>query len=211
VYFPPLERKWANDLAGSAAWKIAAIHDRDGSVGGIPDAYILINDGAFDSIAADAQACTAKPDWNATVCKGDIGRLSFAAARSESGVGTARPAGASGPPPAVPVILSRNGKSFTIAQNSNVRAGTEISARIENPSVTLTLNELDSGSWVILELPGFHSASAGAEQASLDALRKASGTSYYKGKDALWLKVVSDGSGARVATPGSGTSLTVSR
>ena len=64
---------------------------------------------------------------------------------------------------------------------------------------------------MIFELPGFTTAASGTQQSSLDALRKASATSYYKGKDALWVKVVSNGSGARGATPGSGTSLQVSR
>ena len=32
VYFPPMERKWGNDNGSSAAWKVAAIHDKDGSV-----------------------------------------------------------------------------------------------------------------------------------------------------------------------------------
>ena len=59
--------------------------------------------------------------------------------------------------------------------------------------MNLNVTELDSGSWVILELPGFTTVASGAEQSSLDALRKASATSYYKGKDALWLKVVSTG------------------
>jgi cell migration-inducing and hyaluronan-binding protein len=210
VYFPPMEPKWANDLAGSAAWKIAAIHDKDGSVGGVPDAYILINDGVSDSIAADAQACVAKPDWNATVCKGDIGRLSFSAPGG-AGTGGARPAGATGAPPRMPIVLSRNGRDYKITQNSNVRAGTEIKVNVEGPTVSLNLTELDSGSWVIFEMPGFTTAATGTEQGSLDALRKAGSTSYYKGKDALWVKLVSSGSGAGVATPGSGTSLTVSR
>ena len=61
----------------------------------------------------------------------------------------------------------------------------------ERPSVNLTLTELDPGSWVIFELPGFTTAAAGAPQSSLDALRKASATSYFKDKDALWVKVVS--------------------
>ena len=81
----------------------------------------------------------------------------------------------------------------------------------ERPSVSLSLTELDPGSWVIFELPGFTTAASGTEQSSLDALRKASDTSYYKGKDALWVKVVSDGNGARGAGPGGGTSLQVSR
>ena len=63
----------------------------------------------------------------------------------------------------------------------------------ERPSVSLSLTELDRGSWVIFELPGFTTAASGTQQNSLDALRKASDTSYYKDKDALWVKVVSTG------------------
>ena len=77
VYFPPMERKWGNDNLNGVAWKAAAIHDKDGSVGGVPNSYILINDGVNDSIATDAQACEIKPTWNAAVCKGDVGRLTF--------------------------------------------------------------------------------------------------------------------------------------
>ena len=82
----------------------------------------------------------------------------------------------------------------------------------ERPNVNLSLREMDSGSWLILELPGFTTAASGAEQSSLDALRTASDTSYFKGKDALWVKLVSDGSSARGANGGpGGTSLQVSR
>jgi cell migration-inducing and hyaluronan-binding protein len=81
----------------------------------------------------------------------------------------------------------------------------------ERPSLNLTLTEMDAGSWVIFDLPGFTTAASGTEQSSLDALRKASDTSYFKDKDALWVKVVSNGDAARGATPGSGTSLLVSR
>jgi cell migration-inducing and hyaluronan-binding protein len=84
----------------------------------------------------------------------------------------------------------------------------------ERPNVSLTLTEMDAGSWVIFELPGFTTAASGTEQSSLDALRKASDTSYFKGKDALWVKVVSNGNGASGPIgggPGAGTSLQVSR
>jgi cell migration-inducing and hyaluronan-binding protein len=218
-------------------------------VSGVPNSYILINDGVNDSIAADAQACQAKPEWNATVCKGDVGRLSVGnvgggpggpgggfgagppggggaapapaarpAAPSVAGAAAPppRPAGGGfgfggppGPPPP-PVVLSRNGKDYTLTQ-SNVRAGTEIKLATERPAVNLSLAEMDAGSWVIFELPGFTKAAAGEEQSSLDALRKANATSYYKGKDALWVKVVSNGTGAQGASPGTGTSLQVSR
>jgi hypothetical protein len=82
----------------------------------------------------------------------------------------------------------------------------------ERPTVSLSLTELDRGSWVIFELPGFTTAASGVRQDSLDALRKASATSYYKDKDALWVKVVSNGEGAHGAGPfAGGTSVQVSR
>ena len=112
-----------------------------------------------------------------------------------------------------PVVLSRNGREYTFT-SGNVRAGTEIKLTTERPDMNLTLTEMDAGSWVIFELPGFTKAAAGTEQKSLDALRKAEGTSYFKDKDALWVKVVSNGDGARGPRgggPGGGTSLQVSR
>ena len=118
--------------------------------------------------------------------------------------------GAGWSPAQPPVVLSRNGKEYTVTGGTNVRAGTEIKVTTERPSVSLTLTELDSGSWVIFELPGFTTAASGTPQNSLDALRKASDTSYFKGKDALWVKVVSTGD-AGTGAPGGGTSLQVSR
>ena len=90
---------------------------------------------------------------------------------------------------------------------TNVRAGTEIKVTTERPSVSLSVTELDPGSWVIFELPGFTTAASGTEQSSLDALRKASATSYYKNQDALWVKIVSTPDGGRRG----GGSLQVSR
>ena len=82
------------------------------------------------------------------------------------------------------------------------------------PTLSLTLTEMDAGSWVIFELPGFTTAVSGTAQSSLEALRKARDTSYFKDNDALWVKVVSNGNGARGPIgggPGGGTSLQVSR
>ncbi len=121
--------------------------------------------------------------------------------------GTAAPAGP-------PVVLSRNGKEFTAAGETNVRAGTEYKVTTERPSLNINVKELDAGSWVIFELPGFTTAASGAEQSSLEALRKASTTSYYKGNGSLWLKLVSTGdvlgSGPGKG-PGGGVSVQVSR
>lgn len=212
VYFPPMEHKWSNDDYGNGSYKTAVFHDLDGSVDGVPDSFILIND-VDDGIAID-EACEIKPTWNAAVCKGDVGRLAV------SGPGAAPVPGAPivvrrggpGGPPQPPVLLSRNGKEFALAGGTNVRAGTEIKVTTERPSVALRLSELDRGSWVIFELPGFTSAASGTPQDNLDALRKASATSYYKGKDSLWIKVVSTGEGAAAAGPDAGeTSVQVSR
>src|ERR1700684_359584 len=92
--------------------------------------------------------------------------------------------------------------------------GTEIKVTTERPSLNLSVKELDSGSWVIFELPGFTTAASGTEQSSLDALRKANATSYYKGNGSLWVKLVSSGdvlgSGPN-SGPGGGASLQASR
>ncbi len=247
VYFPPMEHKWSNDDYGNGSYKTAVFHDLDGSVDGVPDSFILIND-QNDGLAVD-KSCEIKPTWNAAVCKGDIGRLAVAApggggpvipgfpanfgrapgaapaGRAPNGPAAAaaapgpRPGGGpggafgrpAGPPPP-PVVVSRDGKEFTLAGETNIRAGAEIKVTTARPTVDLRLSELDRGSWVIFELPGFATAASGAPQGSLDALRKASATSYYKGKDALWVKVVSTGQGALISGPGAGgTSVQVSR
>jgi hypothetical protein len=62
--------------------------------------------------------------------------------------------------------------------------------KTERPEVTLSLSEMDKGSWVVFQLPGFTKAAAGTQQGSMDALRQASETSWFKdGKD-LWVKLV---------------------
>jgi hypothetical protein len=76
------------------------------------------------------------------------------------------------------------------------------------------VSELNAGSWVMFELPGFTSANSGTTVDSLDALRKAGTTSYYKGNDSLWVKLVSTGDilgSGPTQGPGGGASLQVSR
>jgi len=247
VYFPPMEHRWSNDDYGNGSYKTAVFHDLDGSVGGVPGSFILIND-ENDGIAIDTEACQVKPTWNAAVCKGDVGRLSVGGAGGPGGPGApgrpgaaagaggpggpggaARPGGAGGPgggfpagtfvvggarPAQPPVVLSRNGKDYSVAGETNVLAGTEFKVTTERPSLSLNVKELDSGSWVIFELPGFATAASGTEQSSLDALRKASATSYYKDNGSLWVKLVSSGDvlgSGPGSGPSGGASLQVSR
>ncbi len=251
VYFPPIEHKWSNDDYGNGTYKTSVFHDLDGSVGGVRNSFILINDPNTE-IAID-NACEVKPSWNAAVCKGDFGRMTVGGAIAPPGFAgfgpgatgggapraggagpgpagpggapgasagpggpAARPGGAGGPPPPppLPVTLTRNGKDFPATGETNVRAGTEIKVTTARPSLALNVKELDSGSWVIFELPGFTGATSGTEQSSLEALRKASATSYYKGNGSLWVKLVSTGDvmGTGPASgPGAGVSLQASR
>ncbi|HTR36741.1 MAG TPA: hypothetical protein VMH80_12610, partial [Bryobacteraceae bacterium] len=247
VYFPPMEFKWSNDDYGNGSYQTAVFNDKDGSVSGVPNSYILIND-PNDGIAID-DACEIKPAWNAAVCKGDVGRMTVAApaagggrggpggpggrgpggGRGGAAVAGGRGAGRGGigvivgprngvlgapPPPGPPIVLSRNGKDLRVTGETNVRAGSEIKVTTERPSLSLSVKELDKGSWVIFDLPGFTTAASGTEESSLDALREASATSYYKGNGSLWVKLVSNGdvlgSGPE-SGPSGGASLQVSR
>jgi cell migration-inducing and hyaluronan-binding protein len=93
---------------------------------------------------------------------------------------------------------------------TNVRAGSEFTVKTEDKSVNIRVRELEAGSWVMFKLPGFAKAAAGDEQNSLDALRSASKTSWFKANDALWVKLVSTGY-KRGSNPGAIDSLQVSR
>src|SRR5690606_3671128 len=118
------------------------------------------------------------------------------------------------PPPSIPVVLSRNGEEVTANGETNVRAGSEYKVITERQSLPITVKELDAGSWVMFELPGFTTADAGTAVGSLEALRQATTTSYYKGDDSLWVKVVSTGDVPGMGPgrgPGQGESLNVSR
>jgi len=217
VYFPKIDPRFDNDNRGGRGYRTLSIHDLDGSVTGVPDSHIMLNDGENDSVVTD-DTCQIHPTWNASVCTGDVGRLNLSDSRGEfpgsldlesrtarfaliasigpnapdtPAVRAARAALFARPAPQAPIALVRNGKEFHITgDQSTVRAGTEILVKTERPKVTLSLAEMDLGSWVMFDLPGFANAASGKEQASMDALRKATETSYFRGGDALWVKLV---------------------
>jgi cell migration-inducing and hyaluronan-binding protein len=49
---------------------------------------------------------------------------------------------------------------------------------------------MDQSSWVIFELPGYDHAVSGLQQDSMEALRNASLTSWFKDEDTVWVKLV---------------------
>ena len=249
VYFPPIDNRWSNDDYGNTVYKTSVFNDKDGTITGKPNSYIV----NITGIDVD-DACEVKLTWNAAVCTGDIGRMNVGGGggavgfgRGGGGRGGARGAapgaaagrggpGAPGAPAAAPatfaiapgggrirgtaapsgppVVLSRNGKEFTANGATNVRAGTEYKVTTERPNLNLSVSQLDAGSWVMFELPGFTTAASGTAVDSLDALRKASTTSYYKGNGSLWVKLVSSGDilgSGPGRGPSGGASLQVSR
>jgi len=180
VFFPKIDKRFDNDNRGGVAWRTSGFQDLDGSVGGVPNSFILIHDGENDNVATD-DTCRIQPTWNAAVCPGDVGRLFL---NKPGGTLAQLSAGE-------PVTLHRKGKDFKVTANQmNVRAGTEMRVNTERKEISLSVRELDKGSWVVFELPGFTAATAGKQQDSLDALRKATENSYFRDKDSLWVKLV---------------------
>ena len=239
VYFPTYDARFDNDNRGGNAYRTLSFRDLDGSVTGIPNSQVLLHDGENDSVATD-DSCEIRPSWNAAVCAGDIGRLNLSDSRGELPAAvdlesrTARFAllaslGPNAPdtplvkaqraalfsrrPPEAPIALVRNGKEFKVhGDQSTVRAGTEIQVRTERPEVTLSLAEMNEGSWVIFELPGFTEAASGTEERSIDALRQARETSYFRDGNSLWVKLVAEGPIMPVVRPTDlQTSITLSR
>ena len=272
VYFPPIDNRWSNDDYGNTVYKSSVFHDKDGTITGKPNSYIVNVTGTIDD------GCEAKPTWNAVVCTGDVGRMNVGggggavgfggfggrgggrggapgagAGRGGPGAPGAQAAGRGGPaaaapraggagrgagapaaavapvtfaiapgggrirgtpaPSGPPVVLSRNGKEITANGALNVRAGTEYKVTTERPNLSLSVSELDAGSWVMFELPGFTTAASGTAVDSLDALRSATTTSHYKGNGTLWVKLVSSGDtrGSQESPASGGANLQVSR
>src|SRR5690606_17124526 len=70
VYFPPIDNRWSNDDYGNTVYKTSVFNDRDGSITGVANSYIVNVTG----IDPD-DACELKSTWNAYVCTGDVGRM----------------------------------------------------------------------------------------------------------------------------------------
>ena len=176
VSFPAVERRWASDFGSRSAYRSATIHDKDGSIGGVPDSYVVIDNG----IASDEAGCQIKADWGAAVCKGDMGRFNIAGDFDDFG----RRANTD------PVMLSRNGKRYEYNGETTIPSGAELRVETARKTLSISLREMNKDSYVILELPGFAATVGGAPQDNLAALRGAKSTSYFRDGDTLWVKLV---------------------
>ncbi|OYX07943.1 MAG: hypothetical protein B7Z08_11530, partial [Sphingomonadales bacterium 32-68-7] len=189
VSFPPIQRRWASDYGRSAAYKSAAFRDLDGSITGKPGAYIVIDNG----IAADEESCQIKASWNAAICDGDLGRFSIAG--NFSGFQTG--------PITDPIILQRHGRRHEYTGEATLGSGAELRVETSRETLSLSLTEMDDGSWIILELPGYAAATGAAQAPSLAALREARRTSYYSENGTMWAKLVVDNAAGLTMSPGS--------
>ena len=177
VHFPVMEEKWSNDFGSSVAYTSATIHDLDGSISGVPDSYIVIDNGVASA------GCDINPSWGAAVCEGDVGRLHLG---GRFGFGRG--------PIENPVTINHSDRQFEYRGETTIGSGTEIRVDTARDSLSLSLRQMEDDSWVIIELPGFSAADGGEERGNLAALKAASGTAYYRDGDTLWVKLVVDAS-----------------
>ncbi|MDG1852220.1 MAG: hypothetical protein P8J44_08920, partial [Gammaproteobacteria bacterium] len=97
-----------------------------------------------------------------------------------------------------PVMLSRNGRRLEYTGNATIRSGAEVRVETGRDSLSLSLSQMDNGSSVIFELPGFTTPAGGRAQNNLDALRQANESSYYKDEESLWVKLVVDNASSSI-------------
>src|SRR5687768_12914465 len=93
VYFPPIDNRWSNDDYGNMVYKTSVFNDKDGSITGKPNSYIV----NITGIDVD-EACEVKPTWNAAVCTGDIGRMKVGGGGGAVGFGGGGRGGRGGAP-----------------------------------------------------------------------------------------------------------------
>jgi hypothetical protein len=106
VYFPEIDPRFDNDNRGGNSWRTLSILDLDGTTSGVPMSHINLHDGENNSVVTD-DTCVIKPDWNASVCTGDVGRLSFSPQRSRLPARTSRHAPSPAHLPSWPVSPTR--------------------------------------------------------------------------------------------------------
>ena len=145
VYFPPMENKWSNDDYGNESYKTAVFHDKDGTVSGVANSYILSTDAA-NGVAID-KACQVKRTWNAAVCKGDYGRMSFAAPRPAAGAGQGAGGPGAGAGRRARVVASTSSDDLRVARLRSRQLFSAAKARISPSTGQPTCERAWSSRW----------------------------------------------------------------
>ena len=165
VDFPRIERRWAFEIGDEIGYTGAVFVDKDGSISGKPGSYIVIDNG----IADDSKTCKMEPSWGAAICQGDFGRLSLRASDGKPVTGGpfARIKGGSA------ITLIRNGRTFVTGKgtgffgagngNTTIPSGAEVRTETQSAALDLGLTEMNKGSWVMFDLPGFQDREHGRE------------------------------------------------
>jgi cell migration-inducing and hyaluronan-binding protein len=126
VYFPPKDCRWSfsGECGSLAGWNRAGIRDKDGSLTGTPDTYILNhNEGTAFAQITDKD-CKLEPTWGAAVCKAEYVRTSGLGGRGGRGGGGAPGAGGrGGAPGAAPGAGPRGGGAPGGAPGAGPRGG----------------------------------------------------------------------------------------
>ena len=82
-------------ITAVGSYRSSVFHDKDGSVGGVPDSFIFVNSGTAAAAANDN--CRIEETWGARVCKGDYVRQTVGAGGRGGGRGGGPGAGRGGP------------------------------------------------------------------------------------------------------------------
>ena len=99
VFPTAADRRWSfsGEFGSFAGWNGAVFHDIDGSVGGVPDSYIVIDNGIADDPDKDCQN-QAGPGTLPCVERSDMGRVQIGAGGAGGRGGPGAPGGPAGRP-----------------------------------------------------------------------------------------------------------------
>ncbi len=206
-------------------YRTLSIHDLDGSVTGIPDSHIMLNDGENDSVVTD-DSCAIHPTWNASLCaRGDVGRLNLSDSRGELPAtvnietrtarfafplfdrwksssrwrrsGRSSCSGRLRPGPQAPIALVPKWQGISHHRQPEHCACRHRRDPGEDRKTAKSLSvwpKWTRGHGSCLSCRVSPKQPPGTEQPPppqhMDALRKANATSYFRGGDALWVKLV---------------------
>jgi cell migration-inducing and hyaluronan-binding protein len=150
VDFPQVQTRWASDFGRRAAYRSAAFHDLDGSVGGTP--------------APTSSSTTASPPTKAPAKSGRAGVRRCAGATWAASTSPATSTISGGSPLPIRSCSTATASGSSTAGRTTIPSGAEVRVETAGKDLSLALREMDKDAFVILELPGFTKAASGTAQ-----------------------------------------------